>query len=364
MENRTLAKVMWLEEDDFVAEGFIEEAKDYDLDVKRFTSWEAAKKSIEQAPNEWEAIVIDPTCKLDEGGDSNNPKRFLPQVFCDITALSVKNDIIYPWYIFTTLSSEEFREIVIRDREIFDRDWRKPYYDIDHDRTQLLINIQKQTSNRERRNVRNGIHKEMFDKLDELSGFKDGFTKEDVATMEDLMISIYENKDSSRCNFVNLRKIIEGLVKSMIHYKMVPDPDSDPNSLRNPSGEIHLKGYCRILSGLEHNYKTYTLREEILDKVAASNLLTILDFCHGGSHTKSTNVKANKKDVNEYLKITGTKNLLHACTLMLADIILMYGKNYEEHKVEIDSGKSFWSLNTDQGRQNYIGNSSYDYIRK
>lgn len=336
MENRKLTKVMWLEEDLFEAENFIEDALNYDLEVVRFTCWEDAKNSITENPKKWEAIVLDPKCKL-YGGDCPNPKRFLPQVFCDITALSIKNDIIYPWYIFTNLPPKEFQELVIKDRERFDRDWERPYYIIDQDAKRLLTNIKTQTSNRERTKVREGVHKDMFEKLEQLSAFSQGFTKEDIASMEDLMISIYENKDSNRCNFVNLRKIIEGLFKSMIYFNIVP------NNICNENGEINLTGYCRILSGIDYYGKSYILEEKFLDEVAVSNLWMILKICHGSSHTKSTNDNTVRKDVNEYLAITGTKNLLHACTLMLADTILMYCHNIKKHLAEIQSGTSFWS---------------------
>lgn len=336
MENKTLTKVMWLEEDLFEAENFIEDALNYDLEVVRFTCWEDAINSITENPKKWEAIVLDPKCKL-YGGDYPNPKRFLPQVFCDITALSIKNDIIYPWYIFTNLPPIEFQELVIKDRERFDRDWERPYYIIDQDAKRLLTNIKNQTSNRERTKIREGVHKDMFEKLAQLSGFSQGFTKEDIASMEDLMISIYENKDSNRCNFVNLRKIIEGLFKSMIYFNIVP------NNIRNENGEINLTSYCRILSGKDHYGKSYILKEKFLDEVAVSNLWMILEICNGSSHAKSTNDNTVRKDVNKYLAITGTKNLLHACTLMLADIILMYCHNIIKHSAEIQSGTSFWS---------------------
>ena len=64
MENRKLTKVMWLEEDLFEAENFIEDALNYDLEVVRFTCWEDAKNSITENPKKWEAIVLDPKCKL------------------------------------------------------------------------------------------------------------------------------------------------------------------------------------------------------------------------------------------------------------------------------------------------------------
>lgn len=336
MEKNTLTKIMWLEEDLFEAETFIEDALEYDLEVVRFTCWEDAKNSIAENPKKWEAIVLDPKCKL-FGGDYPNPKKFLPQVFCDITALSIKNDIIYPWYIFTNVPPVEFQDLVIKDRELFDRDWERPYYIIEQDSKRLLTNIKNQTSNRERTKVREGVHKDMFDKLAQLSGFSQGFTREDVSTMEDLMISIYENKDSNRCNFVNLRKIIEGLIKSMIYFNVVPD------NVRNDNGEINLTGYCRILAGKDSYGKSYILKEKFLDDIAVSNLRTILEICHGSSHTRSTNDNIARKDVNSYLAITGTKNLLHACTLMLADIILIYCHNIIKHTAEIQSGESFWS---------------------
>lgn len=112
--------------------------------------------------------------------------------------------------------------------------------------------------------------------------------------------------------------------------------------------------------------RAYILKEKFLDEVAVSNLRMILEICHGSSHAKSTNDNTVRKDVNKYLAITGTKNLLHACTLMLADIILMYCHNIIKHSAEIQSGTSFWSLKMKcvQNVQRYIGTSPYLCIRK
>ena len=75
-----MTKVMWLEEDLFEAENFIEDALNYDLEVVRFTCWEDAINSITENPKKWEAIVLDPKCKL-YGGDYPNLRDFFRKCF-------------------------------------------------------------------------------------------------------------------------------------------------------------------------------------------------------------------------------------------------------------------------------------------
>lgn len=138
--------------------------------------------------------------------------------------------------------------------------------------------------------------------------------------MEDILISLYENKESKRCNFVDLRKIIESLFKSMVYLDILP------KELKNSNGEINITACARLLAGMKctNNGYEYTVVEKVLDKIASCNLYNILNVCHGYAHTESASNNRNRKETNKYLDITQTNNLLHSCALMLSDIILMY----------------------------------------
>ena len=328
-------KVMWLEEDSLIIDRFKNKAKEYDLDLQVFNCWLDAYSALKSNIKGWAAIILNPKCKLGRG-DRPKPQKFLPQVFCDITSISVKFDVIIPWYIFTNSDPSIFEDLVVNDRLKYDSEWERPYYSMEEDAENLFHRIKMQTSSIYRTKIRQGTHKELFDKLSALTSY--GFTREDVSTMEEILIFLYENKESKRCNFANIRKIIESIIKSMIHFGLLPA------EIKNFMGEINYLGYSRLLAGLNCNNEEfeYKLVIPIINKVAGSNLLNILKICHGYVHTESTSQSTNRKETNQYLESVHTNNLLYACALMIADIIIMYYNFLLTNGSLIESQK-FWT---------------------
>lgn len=326
---------MWLEEDLFVIDKFKDKAKEYDLELQVFNCWEDAFNALNGNIKGWAAIIMNPKCKLGKG-DRPKPQKFLPQVFCDITSICVKYDIVIPWYIFSNTDPSVFEDLVVKDRLKYDAQWERPYYSMEEDADQLFHRVKMQTSSIDRTKIREGVHKELFDKLSALTSF--GFVREDVSTMEDILISLYENKESRRCNFVNLRKIIESIIKSMIHFGLLP------NDIKNPMGETNLVGCARLLAGLDSKSGQYQYKQliPIINKVAGSNLLNILNICHGYAHTESSTTSSNRKDTNQYLESVQTNNLLHSCALQIADIVIMY-YNYLLTNGRGADNQIFWS---------------------
>ncbi|MCQ2200670.1 MAG: hypothetical protein MJZ27_01130 [Bacteroidales bacterium] len=317
MMEEILTKIMWLEENPFIVDKYIDKAKDFDLELVPFNCWEDAKNALISNVKGWRAIILNPQCKLGRG-DRPKPQKFLPQVFCDIATISTKYDTIIPWYVFSDLNPSLIEDLIVKDREIYDAEWERPYYNMAEDSDHLFHRIKMQTSSMERTKIREGVHKGMFDKLSILTSF--GFSIDDINTMEDILISLYENKESSRCNFVNVRKIIESLLKSMLHFNILPD------DLLNASGEVNTTACVRLLAGMRctNNGYEYKTQDCVIDKIAGTNLYNILNICHGYAHSNSTLGSRNRLETNEYLDSVKTNNLLHSCTLMLADIIIMY----------------------------------------
>lgn len=314
-----LTKVMWLEEDLFIIDQFKNKALEYELELLTFNCWEDAKSALLSDIKGWGAIILDPKCKLGRG-DSPKPHKFLPQVFCDITSISVKYDVMIPWYIFTKLDPALFEDLIINNRNVFDGEWEQPYYSTEVDSDNLFMRIKKQVSSIERTKIRNGVHKDLFDIMSALTVH--GFDQDNISTMEDILISLYEHKESRRCNFADIRKLIESLFKSMMKYNILP------TDLCNIMGEINLTSCARLLAGFDSNEGSYQYslinENRVIDKVAGTNLYNILYICNGYVHTKSINSGTKKKDTNKYLEVTKTNNLLHSCGLMMADIIIMY----------------------------------------
>lgn len=335
--NESLTKIMWLEEDLFIRNEFIEKAKEYELELCPYNCWEDALNVLKSDLKKYSAIILNPKCKLGRG-DRPKPQKFLPQVFCDITAITVMNNIIIPWYVFTDLEPSKFEDLIISDRIKYDGEWERPYYSMSEDGDYLFNRIKMQTSSIERTKIRDGVHKKFFDNLSQLTSFE--FVKEDISTMEDVLISLYENKESRRCNFINLRKVIESFFKSMMRFHIIPD------DLRNAMGEINITGCGRLLAGMKctvGNFQ-YEKEEEVLDSIASNNLYNIINICHGYAHSESINSLYKRKDTNKYLEVTRTNNLLHACALMLVDVILEYCEYLSKNLSNIEN-KIFWTKN-------------------
>lgn len=331
----SLTKVMWLEENLFIIDEFKGKAKEYDLDLQTFNCWEDAFNALSGNIKGWEAIILNPMCKLGKG-DRPKPQKFLPQVFCDITSICVKYNVVIPWYIFSNTDPSFFEDLVVKDRLKYDAEWERPYYSMEEDADYLFYRVKMQTSSINRIRIREGVHKDLFDKLSALTSF--GFLREDILTIEDILLSLYENKDSKRCNFIYLRKIIERTIQSMIHFGLLPD------DLKNTMGETNFVGCARLLAGLDCRSNSYQYRQTIpiINNVAGSNLLNILNICHGFAHAESTSQYTYRKNTNEYLSSVQTNNLLHACTLMIADIIILY-YNFMYGNGRREDNQVFWT---------------------
>ena len=333
MENN-FAKVMWLEEDPFTIDRFLHKAADYELNLEPFSCWEDAKKALVSNVKGWGAIILDPKCKLGLG-DRPRPQKFLPQVLCDITHISAKYNAIIPWYVFTDLEPKGFEDLIVNNREVYDAEWERPYYNMDEDADYLFKRIKMQTSSIARTKIRSGVHKELFDKMSALTSY--GITKEDISTMEEIFISVYENIESKRCNFVNIRKIIEDIIRSMIVKGFLP------NDILNQMGEINYSGCARLLAGLDCNVGSDVYKQNIpiINKVAGENLRTILKICHGYAHSESMNVLTKRTETNHYLELANTNNLLYASAFMLADIIIMYWNFLKEYRDKTE--ETYWT---------------------
>ena len=333
MENK-FTKVMWLEENPFIIDKFLEKAVDYELNLEPFTCWEDAKRTLVSNLKGWGAIILDPKCKLGLG-DRPRPQKFLPQVLCDITDISAKYNAIIPWYVFTDLEPNTFEDLIVNNREVFDAEWERPYYNMDEDANYLFKRIKMQTSSIARTKIRSGVHKELFDTMSALTTY--GITNEDISTMEDIFISIYDNKESKRCNFINIRKIIESIIKSMIVRGFLP------NNILNQMGEFNYTGYARLLAGFDcyDGSDVYKQNIPIINKVAGENLKTILKICHGYAHSESVNVSTKRTDTNHYLELANTNNLLYASAFMLADVIIMYWNFLLDYKDNTE--ETFWT---------------------
>ena len=333
----SMTKVMWLEEDLFARDEFIGKGREYDLELCPFNCWEDAFNVLKSDLKKYSAIILNPKCKLGKG-DRPKPQKFLPQVFCDITTITVMNNIVIPWYVFTNLNPSEFEDLIISDRLKYDGEWERPYYSMSEDSDYLFNRIKMQTSSIERTKIRDGVHKKLFDDLSQLTSY--GFIKADISTMEDIFISLYENKESRRCNFINLRKLIESLFKSMMMFNIIP------HDLRNAMGEINITSCGRLLAGMKCTVDNFEYKKEevVIDSIASGNLFNIINICHGYAHSESTNSSSRRKDTNKYLEETGTNNLLHACALMLADVILEYS-GYLSKNLSNMEDKIFWVRN-------------------
>lgn len=333
MEN--LAKVMWLEEDLFAIEQFKEEAVSYGLDLQPFNCWEDARDVLKGDVKGWEAIILDPKCKLGRG-DKPKPQKFLPQVLCDIVAISTERNKVIPWYVFTNCDPLLFEDLIVDDRRRFDASWERPYYSFGEDSKELFKRVKLQVSSLGRIKIREGVHKDFFDKLSRLTNC--GFEYEDVVAMEDIFIFIYENIETKLCNFISLRKVIENLCKSMSRYNILP------SELCNRSGELNVGSCVRMIAGMpcKQDDYSYVLVENPFDEIARQNLFNILKYCNGYAHSESIHHQPNKINTNKYLEATKTNNLLHSCALMLADVIIIYYDFLESCQMNA-SEKIYWT---------------------
>lgn len=347
MREEIFYKVLWVEDDLSIIQGYqiTAESKDIELDVA--TNWEEAEEKLRINFNEYSAIILDAQCKIKKA-DTVASKLFLGHVSVRISRIFGEKHKFMPWYVLSAGTMDDFSIVLelinTEERQNFDSLWGPMKYikakdeEIDGKKVAqeeiLFDNIRRAASS-------TGIntvlfrHSDVFKYLGEGRVF--GYIKARTYMLKMLSALYYPEEN---LNFVYegnpLRKVIEYLFRSANKFGLLPDGFFDAN------GHIVLLDASRFMAGLETNiYDGRTIKNKIrfgepddciFNQEIAMFVKNILNYSSSDSHT-------NEDD--PYIIEEDKKEIFFGYVLQLCHVIKWLGEyinsnpNIEDNKAKI-----------------------------
>ena len=345
MREDTFYKVLWVEDDLSIIQGYqiTAEAKDIELDVA--TNWEEAEEKLRINFNEYSAIILDAQCKIKKE-DKVASKLFLGHASVHLSRIFGEKHKFIPWYVLSAGTMDDFGVVLelinTEERQNFDSLWgslkyikaakRKVGEEMIDEEEILFDNIKRVASS-------TGIntvlfrHSDVFKYLREERVF--GYVKARTYMLKMLSALYYPEEN---LNFVYegnpLRKVIEYIFRGANKYGLLPDDCFDTN------GHIVLLDASRYLAGLEINvYDGRTIKhkvrygeigESIFNQEIAMFVKNILSFSNSDSHTNEDDPYVIEED---------KKEIFFGYVLLLCHVVKWVGEYIESHP-NTDENKS------------------------
>lgn len=345
MREETFYKVLWVEDDLSIIQGYqiIAESKDIELDVA--TNWEEEEEKLRINFKEYSAIILDAQCKIKKA-DTVASKLFLGHVSVRLSRIFGEKHKFIPWYVLSAGTMDDFSIVLeliyTEERQNFDSLWGPMKYikakdeEIDGKKVAqeeiLFDNIRRVASS-------TGIntvlfrHSDVFKYLGEGRVF--GYIKARTYMLKMLSALYYPEEN---LNFVYegnpLRKVIEYLFRGANKFGLLPDDFFDTN------GHIVSLDASRFMAGLETNvYDGRTIKNKvrfgepddcIFNQEIAMFVKNILNYSSSDSHT-------NEDD--PYIIEEDKKEIFFGYVLQLCHVIKWLGE-YINSNPDIKTNKS------------------------
>lgn len=335
MREETFYKVLWVEDDQTIIQGyqFKAEAKDINLDVA--TNWEDAEKKLRINFNEYSAIILDAHCKIKKD-DNVASKNFLGHASVRLSRIFGEKHKFIPWYVLSAGTMDDFGVVLelinTEERKNFDSLWGPLRYIKAVDEEVLFDNIKKVSSNTSINTVL-FRHAEVFKYLGEERVFSYITAR---TYMLKMLSALYYPEDN--LNFVYegnpLRKVLEYIFRGANRYGLLPD------ECFNTKGHIILSNARGYMAGSEvnvfdgrivkHKARYGESGESIFNSEIAEVVNKILDFSNSDSHT-------NEDD--PYVIEENKKEIFFGYVLQLCHVIKWLG-DYIESNSDVEANKS------------------------
>lgn len=345
MREETFYKVLWVEDDLSIIQGYqiTAESKDIELDVA--TNWEEAEEKLRINFNEYSAIILDAQCKIKKA-DTVASKLFLGHVSVRLSRIFGEKHKFIPWYVLSAGTMDDFSIVLeliyTEERQNFDSLWGPMKYikakdeEIDGKKVAqeeiLFDNIRRVASS-------TGIntvlfrHSDVFKYLGEGRVF--GYIKARTYMLKMLSALYYPEEN---LNFVYegnpLRKVIEYLFRGANKFGLLPDDFFDAN------GHIVLLDASRFMAGMETNvYDGRIIKNKVrfgepddcvFNQEIAMFVKNILNYSSSDSHT-------NEDD--PYIIEEDKKEIFFGYVLQLCHVVKWLGE-YINSNPDIETNKS------------------------
>ena len=345
MREETFYKVLWVEDDQTIIQGYQITAEAKDIDLYVATNWEDAEKKLRINFNEYSAIILDAQCKIKKD-DKVASKLFLGHASVRLSRIFGEKHKFIPWYVLSAGTMDDFGVVLelinTEERQNFDSLWGPLRYikaaEFEKDgkkvcqEEELFDNIRRVASETGTNTVL-FRHAEVFKYLGEGRIFD--YIKARTYMLK-MLSALYYPEENLNFEYEGnpLRKVIEYIFRGANKYGLLPDDCFDTN------GHIVLLDASRYMAGLEinvydgrivkHKARYGESGESIFNPEIAMFVKNILNFSSSDSHTNEDDpyvIEENKKEV------------FFGYVLLLCHVVKWVGEYIESHP-NTDENKS------------------------
>ncbi|MCF0186659.1 MAG: hypothetical protein HUJ98_09270 [Bacteroidaceae bacterium] len=350
-------KVLWVEDDNSIYDGYqsIADTKGIELDIA--TCWDEAERKLKDNFSEYSAIILDAYCKISK--ESKPSVSFSGEAVNGLYLLFGKKSEFIPWYVLSAGTMENFGNTMdfvnTQQRKQFEEDWGKMCYMKDRykDVEDLFNNICKNATNKT-------INKVLFRHADVFKWVGKGkiIDSEDARIcMRDMLSTVYNSTDSYDSKENKIREMLEYIVRSAHNYNLIPEyfvSDFKVENLRNSIDFLcgydvkNGNGYIRFgKRGLAYRGQTKYVKDEdgksniegekcdsvfCIDAYGSysaegSLLNNLLNFSNPEHHTSVANEEIETERISVKKEDLFFGHVLHLC-----HIIKYFGEYVKIHK--------------------------------
>lgn len=317
-------KVLWVDDDKSIIEGYAVRAEGYNLELDHASNWEEAELKLRTHFREYSAIILDANCKL-KPSDLKPNEYFLGQVSVRLARIFGEKHEFIPWYVLSAGTMKDYNIVLALintdERKEMEPDWGKLQYQKDgsgDDDPSLLFKKIKEIAENKTINKVLFRHAEVFKYLGAGNLIDSIQARSYVLKMLSALYNPEEN-----LNFVYegnpLRKVLEHLFRGAHRHGLIPD-----QCIKN--GRVNLQDSSRCLAGSEirsaSSHKKKISCDPIFNQEVASVVLSILNFTNQDSHTGEDTPYTIEEDKRE---------IFFGYVLHLAQAIKCLGRYIEMH---------------------------------
>ena len=330
MTDNITYKVLWVDDDPSIVEGYQNSADEYFIELDHSPNWEDAERKLMISFNEYSAIILDANCRLRES-DNIESEQFLGKVMIRLSRIFGEKRKFIPWYVLSAGTMVHFDFVMqlinTDERRLLEPEWGKLLYlkDKNDDFTTLFTNIKKVGQNM-------SINTVLYRHIDVFKYVGDGhiinYTEARNILLK-MLSALYYPEENLNFEYEGnpLRRVLEYMFRSAYDWGLLPE------ECFQKENHVNLQESYKYLAGqnaacYKNNKVDYYFRygqpgEIILLDEISKLVLDIKNFASSDSHTNLE---------ESYFIPEQKKNIFFSYVLQMCHIIKYYGQYVDEHQ--------------------------------
>ena len=359
MADNITYKVLWVDDDPSIIDGYQNNADGYNIKLDHSPNWEDAERKLMISFNEYSAIILDANCRLRES-DNIESEQFLGKVMIRLSRIFGEKRKFIPWYVLSagTMSHFDFVMQLINtdERILLAPEWGKLVYykDQNDDFTTLFTNIQKVGMNMSANTV-------LYRHLDVFKYVGDGLSINSIMarnTLLKMLSALYYPEENLNFEYEGnpLRRVLEYMFRSAHEWGLLPEECfQKENHVNLQESYKYLAGQnaaCYKNNKVDYYFRYGELGEIILPDEISKLVLDIKNFASSDSHT---NIE------EPYIIPEQKKDIFFSYVLQMCHIIKHYGQYVNDHQ-DVAANISKFSKLDYAKYEGKVGEIEYDSV--